>query len=104
MLDFFKDLIGGTGGLFGGGGGGGGLFSSPIFGNVIGAIGMALLQDDPAEAAEKREAGRLKTIRESSYGYTGEPPRRDTRGLLTSQRPAPKQPTAARYLPEGRLV
>ena len=104
MGSFFKDLIGGVGGLFGGAEGGGGLFSSPIFGSVIGAIGMALLQDDPAEVSAQREAGRLKTIRESSYGYTDEPPRRDTRGLLTSQRPTPKQPTAAKYLPQQRLV
>lgn len=81
-----------------------GLLDSPVFGNIVGAVGMELLRDDPAEVAAKSEAARMKAIRESSYGYTGAPGSGTrTRGLLTP--PAmPKQATAARYLPKGRLV
>ena len=123
MFDFIGDLVGSVSNIFGGGGnilggsgggvlglgsnilggGSGGLFSSPIFGNVIGAIGMELLRDDPVEVARKTEAARLDEIREHSYGFSGPTPTR--RGLpTTAAPPPPRQPTAAKYLPGGRLV
>ena len=104
MFGSIGDLVSSVSGMFGGGeGSGGGLFSSPIFGNVLGAIGMELLRGDPVEEARKKEGARLDEIREHSYGFTGPTPTR--RGLpTTSAPPRAPPPTAAKYLPGGKLV
>ena len=128
MFDFIGDLFGSTTDLLGGGGSGGsgggsglfglaskifggsdddpwGMLGSPIFGSVIGAVGMELMREDPADAIKKAEKARLAAIRESSYGYTGKTKARH-RGLPTggASTPPRQESAAAKYLPGGQLV
>ena len=83
-----------------------GVLDSPVFGSIIGAVGTELLRDDPVTQAGEMERERLKAIREYSYGLTGSPQAGGgyhtpaPRGL-----PAPQpQPTAAKYMPGGKLI
>ena len=85
-----------------------GILDSPVFGSIIGAVGTELLRDDPAKQARDMERARLQAIREYSYGLTG-PPQAGGPGYYTPPAapralPAPKPATAAKYMPDGRLV
>ena len=82
-----------------------GVLDSPVFGHIIGAVGTELLRDDPAKVARDMEAARLEAIRHYSYGLSGSPQAGGgyhtpaPRGL-----PVPQQPTAAKYMPGGKLI
>ena len=131
-MDFISDLIGGAtdllggvGQLWGGPQAGGllglgakifggteddpwGLLDSPVFGHIVGAVGVELLRDDPKDIAQAQKdlilAREEAEARRIQSNYAGG----ETSGIYTPKKrrglPTPMQPTAVKYLPEGRLV
>ena len=85
-----------------------GILDSPVFGHIAGAVGTELLRDDPVKQAKEMEKARLQAIREYSYGLPATPQAGAGGGGYHTPAPRglppPTAPTAAKYMPGGRLV